>query len=200
MTHNIQNFSKRNITVSAILIITIIALYNWFVMPHSQYLMAAQKYQQTIETIDKKSKILNSEVKIRLKKLENLTRELKEQKKEFFEIEQAKDFLSNLQTAAEQNGCIVENIKFLPSKDASVKGSADVLIRQYQANLTIYGDYGSIVKFLNTIQNRTEKVWMESINFGMKNTDNGDLGCDVTLSIYTLKIMENTNNVSDKQK
>ncbi|HBG28671.1 MAG: hypothetical protein A2Y10_12015 [Planctomycetes bacterium GWF2_41_51] len=200
MTSDMQNISKRNVMVSAVLIIIAIAIYHWFVTPHSQYLMAAEQYQKAIDTIDKKSKILNSQIQIRRKKLENLTKEFEEYKEGYFETEQAKDFLSNLQTAAENSGCAVKNIKFPPSRYAPVKGSEEMIIHQYQANLSLQGEYSSILKFLNTIHNRPEKVWVESINFEMKNTENGDLGCDVTLSIYTLKVMERIKNVNNKQK
>lgn len=199
MDLNLKKWSKRNVTVSALLIIMAIAIYNWFVTPHANYLMAAQKYQQTIDTLDKKNKILNNDIQIRRKKLDNLNKEFEERKKSFFEIEKAKTFLSNLQTDAEQNGCIVENVRFMPSKDVSARDCENMIIHQYQVNITLQGDYGSIVKYINAVQNRPEKVWMESINFGTKNTANGDLGCDLKLSIYTLKVMERIENVSNKK-
>lgn len=200
MTINVPSWSKRNIMVTAILIILAVAVYNWFVTPHAQYLMAAQKYEQTIDSIDRRGKILSSELQVRRKKLESLSNKYQQQKQSFFNIDQAKDFLSSLQATAEKCGCTVENLKLLPSRGVEAKGSGDVDIRQYQANLSLMGGYGNIVKFLNTIQNRPEKVWLDSLNVNMKNSENGYLGCDVTLTICTLKVKESTENVNNKRK
>ncbi|OQA01221.1 MAG: hypothetical protein BWY69_01447 [Planctomycetes bacterium ADurb.Bin401] len=199
MKMNLTKWSKRNVTVSAFLIIMAIAIYNWFVTPHAHYLMAAQKYQQTIDSLNNKNKILNNDIRIRRKKLDNLKKEFEQEKQSFFDIEQAKTFLSNLQITAQQNGCLVENIRFMPANNVTDRKRENTIIHQYQSDLTLSGDYGSIVKFINVIQNRPEKVWVESINFGTKNTANGDLGCDLKLSIYTLKVMERIENVSNKK-
>ena len=188
------NLHKRNSTVAAISIIMTIAIYNWFVTPHTQYLMAEQKYQQTMNSVENKDKILNTELKISNKKFENLCKKHEQQKQMFFEIDKAKNFLSSIQTTAEKNGCMIENLRFLPSREI-VTGSSDIKINQYQTNLILFGGYGNVVKFLNTIQNRPEKVQVDSINVEMNN-EKGYLECSLAISIYTLK--EHTDNVKNK--
>jgi hypothetical protein len=57
-------------------------------------------------------------------------------------------------------------------------------------NLTVSGQYRDIVKFLDSLQNRKEKVWIDMINLRLKDQTTGSLACDLSVSIYTLKIKE----------
>lgn len=196
---NLQSWSKRNIMVSALLIISIVAIYNWFVVPHTRFLSAAQQYKSTMKSIEKKNQILKTGVALRQKELEKLSKKYESRKLAFFDIETAKSFLSNLQLTAEKNGCMVANLKLIPAKDVAVSNSK-IDIREYQANLSLTGGYANIVKFLNTIQNKTARVWVDSIDVGMKHSESGYLSCEVTISIYTLKVKENADNVNDMQK
>jgi len=200
MTIKLSDKPKKNIMIASILLILTVALYNWFVRPHEKYLMAAQKYEATLESLDKKSKIINSELVLSRKKLDSLDNKFEQQKQSFFNISEIKDFLSGIQSTAEKSGCMVENLKLLPSREVSLKTDSAIEIYQYQANLSILGGYGNIVKCLNTIQNRPQKVWVESLNLDTKNPESGYLSCDVTFSIYTLKVKENIKNVANTQK
>jgi Tfp pilus assembly protein PilO len=188
-----NKLQKRNTTVAAVFIIMTIAIYNWFVTPHAQYLMAEQRYQQTMDSVETKCKILNSELKVKSKKLENLNKSYDQQKQMYFNADQVKDFLSSLQTTAEKNECTIQNIKFLPAREVFTS-AIDLTVHQYQANLNILGGYGNIVKFLNTIQNRPQTVHIDSMSIEMNN-DNGLLECSLSISIYTLKVKERTENV-----
>ena len=154
---------------AAIMFICTFAAYNWFIKPHTQYLKAAQEYRATIDSIEKKSESINKELTKQQKKLEELTCQLELQKQSFFNADQAKSFLTDIQSVAEKSGCLVVNLKLSPARDVAVKGSNSLDIRQYQTNMSVTGNYGNIVKFLNTLQNRTARVWVDSINISMKN-------------------------------
>ncbi len=190
------NLQKRNATVAAALIVMTIAIYNWFVTPHSQYLMAEQQYQQTIGEMETRNKILSTNLKVSNQKLENLKGKYEQQKQLFFDANNAKDFLSGIQTTAEKYGCMIDNLRFISPREFPNTGS-NIEISQYQTNLNVFGGYGNIVKFLNTLQNRAEKVQVDSINIEMNN-ENGYLECALAISIYTLKVKENTENVTNK--
>jgi hypothetical protein len=65
--------------------------------------------------------------------------------------------------------------------------------------MSLLGRYENIVEFLNTIQSRTAKVWVDSITIGMRDAASSCLACDITLSIYTLNIKEIQSNVNAKK-
>ncbi len=180
------------------LLIGIIAMYNWFISPNTKYLAAAQKYSKMMDSTEKQSKIILSELELRRKKLDNLTQEFEQKKQVFFDIDQAKTFLSGLQSESEKSGCPVTNLQFRPLQNIAVKDNNSIDIGQYRIVMTFLGSYGNIVQFLNTLQNRPVKVWVDEINIGTKPSTNGYLSCDITLSIFTLKVKENKSNVKNK--
>jgi hypothetical protein len=190
---------KQNTFAAAILLIGVIAMYNWFISPNTKYLAAAQEYRKMMDSTEKQGKIILSELELHRKKLDNLTQEFEQQKQGFFDVDQAKSFLSGLQSESEKNGCPVTNLQFRPMANIAVKDSNSIDIGQHRIIMTILGNYENIVKFLNTLQNRPAKVWIDEINIGTKQSPSGFLSCDITLSIFTLKVKENTNNVNNKQ-
>ncbi len=193
--------SKSNTLVAAILAIFIIAMYNWFVMPQTRYLAAAQKYRDTVESMKKISIAMNRKQRISSGNLAKLVQQFELQKQDLFNAGQAKDFLASLQSVAEKSGCVVVNLKHSPVKEVAVKDNSSVGIHFYQnqVNMRFLGRYENIIGFLNTIQNRTTKVWIDSINLRMKDITSSYLTCDTTLSIYTLDIKEIQNNVDSKK-
>ncbi|MFA5292964.1 MAG: hypothetical protein WC496_08025 [Phycisphaerae bacterium] len=200
MSLKYPGLSKQNALAVTMLLICVAAMYNWFISPHIQYLAAAQKYQEVMESTEKTSKILSSDLKLRQKKLDELTQQFELQKQGFFDIDQAKIFLSEIQSIAEKSGCLVSNLKLSPARAVPVKNRDSIDIRQYQTEIGLLGNYGNIIKFLNTIQKRNARVWINSIDVGMKHAESGYLGCNITFSIYTLKVKENTSNVDNTQK
>ena len=193
------NWSKQNAFLAAILLIGVLAMYNWFISPNTQYLSAAEKYRQIADLTEQQGRLLHCKVDLRRKELDNLTRQFESQKQTFFDVNEAKSFLSGIQSEVEKSGCIVSNLKLSPPKEIPTKDNDSMEIYRYQIDMNLIGNYRNIVKFLNTIQNRPARIWVDTMNVGSKNAVNGYLACDITLSIYTLNIKENISNVKDKQ-
>ncbi len=199
MTSKYSQYSKRNILAAAILLIAFVAIYNWFISPQTKYLAAAQKYHNTIDTREQTGKLLTAQLKNRRKKLDEITQKFESDKQAFFEIEDAKTFLAGIQSLAETNGCQITNFKLSPPRAINIKDNDSIDINRYQVDMGILGGYGNIVKFLHTLQNKPQKVWIDTIKLSMKQAaTTGYLNCDITLSIYTLKVKENADNVKNK--
>lgn len=189
------NCSGGNIFAAACVLIAVVALYNWFAAPHLQYLMAAQKYENAADEIEKISKITNAEIQIGRKKLDEISGQFRQKKQEFFGIEDARSFLESIQSKAEKNSLFVDSLKFQPARRITVDDGNSIDIRRFQVNLTVSGQYQDIVKLLDSLQNRKEKVWIDMINLRLKDQTTGSLVCDLSLSIYTLKIKEIASDV-----
>jgi hypothetical protein len=199
MTLKSISWSKQNVFSTAMLLISVLAMYNWFISPNTQYLSAAQKYRQIADKTEQQSRILYSNLGARRKETYNLSQQFETKKQNFFDVNEAKSFLSGIQSEAEKSGCLVSNLKLSPPKDMSTKDNNSLEIYRYQIDMNLMGNYLNIVKFLNTLQNRPAKIWVETMNIGLKNAAKDYLDCDLTISIYTLKIKENISNVKNKQ-
>jgi hypothetical protein len=87
----------------------------------------------------------------------------------------------------------------LPAKQIAVEDNNSVDIRQYQVDLSVIGQYQDIVRLLDSLQNRKQKVWIDTINLHLKDQTTGLLVCDLSLSIYALKVKEVQSHVDDSQ-
>lgn len=190
------SWSKRNIAAAVFALIVMVALYNWFAVPHLQYLQAAQEYEGAADRVEKANKIINAQLQAGRRKFDEISERFRQKRQEFFEIDDARTFLGGVQAEAEKNLCFVDTLKFLPAKQVTTGDSNIIDIRQYQVNLSVIGQYPDIVKLIESLQNRKEKVWIDTINLCLKDTASGMLVCDLSLSIYTLKVKEIVSDVS----
>ena len=194
-----KNWSKRNIVVAACVPIAMVAMYNWFISPQVQYLMAAQQYEDSAGLAEKTNRIINTQLEISREKLGEVSQQFQQKKQEFFGFEDSRNFLDNIQSNAEKNKCFVDTLKFMPARQIAVSDGNSVDIRQYQVNLTVSGQYPNIIKLLDTMQNRKQKVWIDTITLHLKDQMSGSLVCDLSLSIYTLKVKEIESNVKTEK-
>lgn len=191
--------SKQNMLAVAVLIICVVGIYNWFIVPQTQYLAAAQKYQEMSNSKERMSKIISGKTRISLQKLDKLMQEFEQEKQTFFDVNEAKSFITNIQSIAEENGCQVLKLKFSPPNQITIKDNNSVDIYQDKIEMNLVGNYRNIMRFLNTIQRKTVRVWIDAISLGTRQDEINYLGCNITLSIYTLKIKENMSHVENKQ-
>lgn len=183
-------WSKRNMFIAACVPIAMVALYNWFITPHLQCLRAAQSYENAVEEAEKTNRIVDAEIQIYQKKLGKISEQFRQKGQEFFGMDDAFGFLGSIQSKAEKNQCFVSKLYFLPAKQLAVSDNNSVDIWQYQVNFTVAGQYQNIVKLLDSLQNRKEKVWIDAIDLRLNDQTTGMLICNLSVSIYTLKVKE----------
>ncbi len=61
--------SSKNVVLVTLILIGVIAVYNWLVVPHRNYLLAAQKYESAAGNLAKKNQIVAKKVKTRQRSL-----------------------------------------------------------------------------------------------------------------------------------
>ncbi len=184
------NRSTRNTIFTALIIIATIAMYNWIVAPHITCLFAAQQYESIISKAVEKNKATAHEVKAKTKKLEELYEQLTSSRSALFTPDEAKEFLSNLQAVSEEAGCTVNSLNLVmgkPSFENKQKRPEDTLsIVADSAKLTVSGQYNSIIRLVEKLQNHTKRIWMDSFKIETINSDSDQLKCDMTIIVYTI--------------
>lgn len=193
-----RDFSRKNVVIAALMFIAMVAMYNWFAAPHSRYLLAAEKYVNVANEMEKTQKLIDAELRLKQKKIDELSKKFELVRQDFFTVDDARIFLESIQAKTEKSGCFVDKLSFLPAKQITVMDVNSPGIEEYQVSLSVIGQYADIVVLLNSLQNRQQKVWIDTLKLQLKDTSSGYLVCDVALSIYTLNVKENTNNVNSQ--
>ena len=186
------NRSSRNAVSAALIIIAAIAMYNWIVTPHTTCLFAAQRYESVVGNIAKKNKLISNTVNTKRKKLQELREQFVQLQSILFTPEEAKEFFSDLQAISEEAGCTVYSLNFImseagPENEQSKDTSGIVTNR---AMLSVVGVYENIIKLVERLQVRTQKVWIDSVKMEIVDYDSPQSKCDITITIYTIQDKE----------
>jgi Tfp pilus assembly protein PilO len=184
------NRSTRNTVFTVLIIIATIAIYDWIVAPHVTCLFASQEYESAVSKAVEKNKITAREVEAKTKKLEELYRQLAESRSILFAPDEAKAFFSDLQAVAEEAGCTVHALNLIgsgPSSRDKQKTEDTSGITANGATLTVSGQYDSISRLVEKLQNHTKKIWMDSFKIETIKSDSAQLKCDMTITVYTIQ-------------
>ena len=186
------NRPKRNAFSAALVMIAAIAMYNWTVAPHTTYLFAVQRREAATDNILKESKVISDKVKIEKKKLQELRQQFAELQSILFTADKTKEFFSDLQPISEETGCIVYSLTFATGGPV-LKGeeSENALgIVTNSAMLSVVGIYGNVIKLVERIQARTQRVWIDPVRMEVLGDNPDQLKCDMTIVIYTIEDKE----------
>ncbi len=186
------NSSSRNAITTALIFIAAVAMYNWMVAPHVNYLFAVQRYEAVVDNIAHEKEIIIKALERNKANLQQLTDQLTSVRNSFFTPAEAKTFFSNLEAIAKDTDCILQSLNFTKQdRGVAFKRSQDDLhISAESATLSFIGSYDNIIAFLNKLQNRIQKVWIGSIRLRIFDIQSAKLKCDTTITIYVVQDKE----------
>jgi len=180
--------SSKNAVFAALVIIETIALYNWIVTPHVNYLRAEQRYESAIDELAKRNQTINNNVTDKKKELEELQEKFKYIRIKLFDLVKAKEFFSDMQAMAEVTNCVIYSLNFSPTDSALNAGKLEVRshITANHATLSVVGAYRDIVALINKLQGRSRQVWIDSISIEPVGSNTNQLRCDIVVTIYVI--------------
>jgi len=188
---NNLNRSTRNTISGALILIAAVAMYNWVVTPHITHLSAAQEYERIVAKAKEKNSNAAREVEVKIKKLDNLYKQLNEIRISLSTSDETKEFFSNLQDVSEEAGCTVNSLNLvvkepsLGKKQKRPEPNSNIIANS--AILTVSGEYKNIIRLVEKLQNHNKKIWMDSFRIETVDPDSDLLKCDMTITIYTVE-------------
>lgn len=191
LVDNLTKLSRpsRNAVSASLILIAVLAMYNWIVAPRTNYLLAAQRYEFVMENMVKKNKTIDNRINIKKKKLQELLEQSAQLQSTLFTPDQAREFFSDLQAISEQTGCIVYSVNLITNKPNPIKygqlqDTAGIVTKS--AVLSVVGVYKNITKLIERLQSRTQKVWIDSVKVQALNNNSDRPRCDITITICVL--------------
>jgi hypothetical protein len=185
------NRSSRRVLLTAMGIISAVGLYRWILAPYTGQLFAAQQYESTLDEAIHKTNLLDTMIKTKKAKTEELTRKCYDLRNLLFTPEEVREFFASLPKVGHQNGCLIQSISSLSgeqntSQNQPGDNSGIICIK---AAATVIGRYNGIIGFLNNLQDSQHKVWIESMRINTIGSP-GKLKCQVVLTLYYVENME----------
>jgi len=184
--------SSKNVVLAALALIGIIAVYNWIVAPHANYLMAAQRYKSAIDALARKNEIISKDVTVKRKELEELQDEFEQVHTSLFDPIGAKEFFSDIEVMAEDTNCIIHSLNVSQTGSAlkADQSKASNYITANHATLSVVGNYRNIVALMSKLQGRSEQVRVDSVSIKLIGDNSNQLKCDVTITVYVMQNKE----------
>jgi hypothetical protein len=191
-----SNVSSKHILIAAIILIGFVAFYNWVIRPHTGYLMAAQKYETVTAELAKKSQMVRKNVQKAKENLSGLQKKFEQFNTNLFDPNGADEFFGGIQNMAESIKCTVYSLNLPPAYQPSKAGGSSEVsgIIARRATLSIGGTYRNIIKVMNRLQERSERVQISSISIKLVDDDSDLLKCDMAVTVYVIRESEENPN------
>lgn len=176
---------QRNALIGVLALIGSLAAYNWALRPHVSSLRAAQRYEWATGERLNVGESINEDLVAQREKLEALCVERAAFSEMAFCPAEAMRFYNDLQALCREAACTVTLLSY--GDDESVagygaEGTVSAMIVR-SVSLTIHGSYGSVMRFLGTLQSRPEKVWVDSFEMATVPSKPDRVVCDITITI-----------------
>jgi hypothetical protein len=180
--------SHKTALFASLVVIGAIAVYNWIVAPHRNYLLAAQRYESIVTALEKKNQIISNNLKIKKLELKELEDKFKHVQAIAFNPLEARAFFSSIKAVCEEVGCKMHSLTFSSANFASVADNPEInsYITTSKAQLIVLGGYGNIVALINKLQGGAQYVRIDSLKVNSDNQNPGYLRCDMDVTIYVI--------------
>jgi len=181
------NHSTRYAVSGSLIVIALLAMYNWLVAPHTAYLSVVQGYESVSANLLNKNKLINSKVMVKRKKLQELQGKSAQLQSTLFTPDKAREFFSDLQAISEQEGCMVQSLNMIQSNPKNKQSENTSGIVTKSAALSVVGLYKDIPRLIQRLQARTQKVWIDSIKVMTVEYASDRPRCDITITICEIQ-------------
>lgn len=181
--------SHRRVLLIALAAIVVFALYRWILAPHTNQLLAAQRYNSSLDAAIHKAEFMSTVLEKKKTKIEELTKESNRLRDQLFTQNETRRFFASLPSVVVQSGCAVLSVSVSPDAQRNTQNDAPAIAPK-KAMVTIIGGYNGITKFIGALQSYERKVWIESVRIDAGGA--GKLKCQVLLTVYCIERVENS--------
>ena len=186
-TRTIPAKASRSVILATLVLIGTVACYNWFVSPHTNYLQAAHRYESMAEVMARKNRVISKGIARWKGQLNELQGEFTQARARVFDPAGAKEFFNGIEAAAESAGCVLSLLKFEPPNSRSGGRRKGGILKVRCAGLSILGDYAGLIALIDKLQDRREKVLIDSITIESAGKVPGRLDCQMNVTVYIMQ-------------
>lgn len=160
----ISVYSRTAVSVAIVGLVAMLA-YIWAVEPQMNYLNAAQQYQDMITAVEKKTKTIEFDIKVKNQQMDTMTTQVISLEKKFFDNQTARDFFGSIEKVMSNNNCRIIGLNALNEKSSdsynTQKNPGNINVQTYL--LTFSANFSDVMNFLDAIDNYDQKVFIDEL-------------------------------------
>jgi hypothetical protein len=180
--------TARKASSAALMIVAVLALYNWVLSPHLGYLHAMQRLESAVDRVTEERDTICGSLDTKVSQWRALQQQRAEIDEGLFTADEAKAFRRGLLPLVEETGCRVILVDFAGSGKTERIGepNAPVVIAVSHLNLGASGQSDQIAALLERLGNSRPKVWIDSCQLDFANGYSGRIDCDLVLTTHVV--------------
>ena len=180
--------AARNASSAALMVVGLLALYNWVLSPHVRYLHAMQRFGSAVTRVAEESDRISSSLDAKVAQWRTLQREMAEMNESLFTADTAEAFVRGLLALVEETGCTVVLADFTGSAKAEPIGepNAPIALAVSHLELAASGQPDQIVALLERLENHRPRVSIDSCQCDFPEGEAGRIECNLVLTTYVV--------------
>jgi hypothetical protein len=177
----------RNGSSAALILIGVLALYNWVLSPHLGCLHAKQKLGAVVGQVAEEKDRICSTLEEKINQWHALQQEATELDEGVLTAEQAKTFARGLLPLVEEAGCVVILADFVPKGklERTEDPNGPVVIEASHVNLAAVGQPEQVSTLLQRLGDHRPRIWVDSCQLDFPDGNAKRMECSLTLTLYT---------------
>ncbi len=188
--HKLPPFTRRHeaAMAGALVLIFVYAAYSWLLTPHVASLQASQQYERVVELRAERSQAANQRLRTERARLQELAAEHALFSGWAFDRDKAEEFFNDLEAFCEQTGCVMASLSYLRDgtrRPVARDGDGSRLLwGRRSVALTVHATYGNVIRLIEKLQARPQKVWIDALRMGPSDLGPGRIVCDLVVTIH----------------
>ena len=180
--------ATRKASSAALIVIGVLALYNWMLAPHLGYLHAMQKYEAAVGCVAQEKNRIADTLEVKVRQWRSLQRELAELEEGVFTADQAKTFARSLLPLVEETGCAVVTADFAGAgKTTRVEDpNQTAVIAISHLSLDALGQPEQVSTLLERLRDYRPRISIDSCRVDFPDGGSGPVDCHLAITIYTV--------------
>jgi hypothetical protein len=176
---------QRNAFIGVLAAIGSLATYSWALRPHISSLRAAQRYEWATSERLNVGESINEDLVAQRDKLKTLCVERTAFSEMAFCPAEAMRFHNDLEALCREAACTVTLLSYGDEESVARYGAEGTgsAMAVRNASLTIHGTYGGVIRLLETLRSRPQKVWVESFEMATVPSEPDRVVCDIVITI-----------------
>lgn len=165
--------------IGALFLVGLILAHGWVMSPHLAALRASQQYEHATGVYKEKGARVNFELRAKRGRLEKLIAQRALLSDMVFSPAKAEEFFSDLEAFCMEAGCTIGSLSYVGGTEQRVSA-----IDTRSTALTVQGDYNSIIKLIQKLKSRNQRVSIESLRMAGVQIDSRNIVCHLVITIY----------------
>ncbi len=175
--------------IGVFLFVGLVLTHDWVMSPHMAALKASQQYEHAAGMYKEKGARVNSTLRAKRGWLEKLIAKRALLSDMVFSSAKAEEFLSDLESFCGETDCAIGSLAYVGETQERVSA-----IVTRTTSLTVQGGYNNIIRLIQKLKSRSQKVSIESLRMATIPTNPRNVACCVVITIYVNLDMESEGN------